>query len=84
MLNVLVRGVTQLCVQKRRHSTYFCQDRSWRPRVLDAVVEQETPPTDNDGEHVHLFYEIYYDDYRGVILYVRAVDGRLASTDKLL
>lgn len=53
-------------------------------KVLDAVVEKVPPPTGKDydsaGKRLSaraLIFDSYYDDYRGVILYVRAVDGQI-------
>lgn len=46
--------------------------------VLDAIVEKITPPK---GDPTHptraLIFDSYYDDYRGVILYSRVVDGSI-------
>ena len=47
-------------------------------RVLDAVVDQIEPPKGEAEESARaLIFDSYYDDYRGVILYVRLVDGIL-------
>jgi len=44
--------------------------------VLDAVIEQVPSPTGTvDALTRALIFDSYYDDYRGVILYVRVVDG---------
>lgn len=46
--------------------------------VLDAVIEQVPAPTGQvDKPTRALIFDSYYDDYRGVILYVRVVDGRI-------
>lgn len=46
------------------------------PDVLDAVVQRISPPSGNDHTPARaLIFDSYYDDYRGVILYVRVVDG---------
>jgi len=53
-------------------------------RVLDAVVEQIPAPTgDTDGKTRALIFDSYYDDYRGVILYVRIVDGQIVKNDEI-
>lgn len=44
--------------------------------VLDAVVKQvESPKGEILSPGRALIFDSYYDDYRGVILYVRAIDG---------
>lgn len=54
--------------------------------VLERIVTDISPPqtkgsTLNRGENVHntraLIFDSYYDDYRGVILYVRVFDGKI-------
>ncbi len=51
-------------------------------QVLDAVVENIVSPRgDAMATTRALIFDSYYDDYRGVILYVRVVDGSIKKTD---
>lgn len=44
--------------------------------VLEAVIERIQPPHPVEPSTTRaLIFDSYYDDYRGVVLYVRAVDG---------
>ncbi|HSW65519.1 MAG TPA: translation elongation factor 4 [Bacillota bacterium] len=53
-------------------------------KVLERVVTDVPAPTGNhDAPTRALIFDSYYDDYRGVILYVRAVDGRIGKTDQI-
>lgn len=46
--------------------------------VLDAIIERIAPPQgESDRPTRALIFDSYYDDYRGVILYVRIVDGEI-------
>ncbi|MFO0882118.1 MAG: translation elongation factor 4 [Candidatus Saccharimonadales bacterium] len=55
------------------------------PEVLDAVVEQISPPKGiQEAPTRALIFDSYYDDYRGVILYLRVFDGSLHKSDAML
>lgn len=46
--------------------------------VLERVVQEVPPPTGSSEDPTRaLIFDSYYDDYRGVILYVRVVDGAI-------
>jgi GTP-binding protein LepA len=52
--------------------------------VLDAVIDKVPPPSGDANLPTRaLIFDSYYDDYRGVILYVRAVDGSIQKGDTL-
>ncbi len=52
--------------------------------VLEWIVRDVPPPKGalNDVTRA-LIFDSYYDDYRGVVLYVRVVDGRLHKNDTI-
>lgn len=50
--------------------------------VLDAVVEKIAAPAgQKDAPTRALIFDSYYDDYRGVILYIRVIDGSIRKAD---
>ncbi len=52
--------------------------------VLDAVVEQIDPPDGKAEDATRaLIFDSYFDDYRGVILYVRDFDGEIKKGDTI-
>jgi GTP-binding protein LepA len=52
--------------------------------VLERVVKEIVPPSGKDTEPARaLIFDSYYDDYRGVILYVRMVDGVIRKSDQI-
>jgi len=54
------------------------------PAVLDAVVRQVLPPSGELHSSTRsLIFDSYYDDYRGVILYTRTVDGSIRKGDTI-
>lgn len=52
--------------------------------ILDRVIEEVPSPSGNsESETRALIFDSYYDDYRGVILYVRVVDGQIAKNSQI-
>jgi GTP-binding protein LepA len=51
-------------------------------QVLNAVIEKVPSPKGEPKKPTRaLIFDSYYDDYRGVILYVRVVDGTISKND---
>lgn len=54
-------------------------------QVLEAVINRIKPPSGQQNQPARaLIFDSYYDDYRGVIQYVRIVDGQINKGDPIL
>lgn len=54
------------------------------PELLDAVVRQVPPPTgDADAPTRAMIFDSIYDIYRGVVTYIRVVDGKITPRQKI-
>ncbi len=54
------------------------------PELLNAIVEQVPAPVgDPDGPSRALIFDSVYDPYRGVVTYVRVVDGKLNHRERI-
>ncbi len=55
------------------------------PLVLKAIVNKIPPPSGDSNKPLRaLIFDSYYDKYRGVVLYVRVMDGKLRVGDEIL
>jgi GTP-binding protein LepA len=53
--------------------------------ILEAVIERVPPPTGDAAQPLRaLIFDSHYDPYKGVIAYVRIVEGALKSSDRIL
>ena len=53
-------------------------------QVLDAIVDRAPAPTEQKGNELKaLIFDSYFDDYRGVVLYVRIFEGSLNKNDNI-
>ncbi|MFH2201962.1 MAG: translation elongation factor 4 [Elusimicrobiota bacterium] len=54
------------------------------PNVIDAIIRKIPPPTGSiDKPLAALIFDSLYDPFRGVILYIRVVDGRIRKKDRI-
>ncbi len=53
-------------------------------QVLEEIVKRVPPPMDVDDKPVRaLIFDAHYDSYKGVVAYVRIMEGKIKSTDVL-
>ena len=54
-------------------------------KVLDAIIEKSPSPAEKSaGKNLRaLIFDSYFDDYRGVVLYVRIFEGELNKNDAI-
>lgn len=54
------------------------------PNLLDQIIDRIPPPKGRPDSPLRaLIFDSYYDDYKGVVLFVRIVDGQLAKHDHI-
>ncbi len=54
------------------------------PEILDDVIKKIPPPVGHIAEPLRaLIFDSKYDDYKGVVAYVRVVDGEVKRGDKI-
>jgi GTP-binding protein LepA len=54
------------------------------PEILEAIVQRVPPPPVTADQPLRaLIFDSYYDAYRGVVVFIRVVDGELRKGDKV-
>jgi len=54
------------------------------PEILQAVIERVPPPKSEPAAPLRaLIFDSKYDEYRGVVAYVRIVEGKIAANQKI-
>ncbi|GAA4713749.1 elongation factor 4 [Phytohabitans rumicis] len=54
------------------------------PHLLDEIVRQFTPPTGDAAAPARaMIFDSVYDVYRGVVTYVRVIDGRIEARERI-
>ncbi|MEV1142980.1 translation elongation factor 4 [Micromonospora sp. NPDC049799] len=54
------------------------------PYLLDEIVRQFTPPVGDAAAPARaMIFDSVYDVYRGVVTYVRVIDGRISARDRI-
>jgi GTP-binding protein LepA len=54
------------------------------PEILEAIVQQIPAPSDTVSEPLRaLIFDSYYDQYRGVVVYFRVMDGSVSQGDRV-
>ncbi|MCU0488455.1 MAG: translation elongation factor 4 [Anaerolineales bacterium] len=54
------------------------------PAVLDSIIQRVPPPRGNETAPLRaLIFDSHYDPYKGVVAYVRVMDGKIEATDTL-
>jgi len=53
--------------------------------ILETIVQEIPAPSGNDDAPLRaLIFDTHYDSYKGVVAYIRVVDGEVCPTDNLL
>ncbi|HEY6358504.1 MAG TPA: translation elongation factor 4 [Vicinamibacterales bacterium] len=80
----VIRDVEEtLAIERSRSILASAKEGIGTKEILEAIVRWVPPPKGNEEHLRALVFDSHYDAYRGVICYVRVVDGALRSGMKI-
>eukprot|EP00252_Welwitschia_mirabilis_P000322 TRINITY_DN10358_c0_g1_i1.p1 TRINITY_DN10358_c0_g1~~TRINITY_DN10358_c0_g1_i1.p1 ORF type:complete len:681 (-),score=127.58 TRINITY_DN10358_c0_g1_i1:153-2195(-) len=69
------------------NDSIFCSAKEGKgvPDILEAIVKRIPSPLESAGKPLRaLIFDSYFDNYRGVVVYFRVIDGKIRKGDRIL
>ncbi len=75
---------TALAIEGERAVLVSAKTGAGVKELLDEIVDQVPPPVGDEGAPLRaLIYDAEFNDYRGVIMHIRVVDGSITAGDRI-